>query len=130
MTDLPEDDDPDDDEYLDDDPDQEWELPPSPFERSQYGDAEAWARQRTRTTYQTGELEPRLPLARFDRRRRGPKTRQVNFRTSEVNYGELARAASIVDLSPTRLAAVLVRDGVARILHEHALAHRRPRPGR
>ena len=106
------------DEYLDDDPD-DWEMPPSPMDRARYGEEEAWRRQRAWAAHRRGELEPRLPAVKADPRDGRRRTRQVNFRTTQEGHDDLVKAARILDLRPTSLAAVLVRDGVARILREH-----------
>lgn len=102
--------------------DDDWELPPSPWERAQYGDDEAWARRRTLVARHEGELDPAMPTARRTPRPSTAKIRQVNFRTTTAGYEELTRTASIYELTPTALAAVLTRDGVARILREHRAA--------
>ncbi len=112
-----------DEEYLDDDPDA-WEMPPSPMDRARFGEEEAWRRQRVWRAHREGELAPRLPAGRADPRDGRRRTRQVNFRTTQDGHDDLVAAARLLDLRPTSLAAVLVRDGVARILREHGRAGR------
>jgi hypothetical protein len=96
------------------------------MQRARWGTDEALARQRVRTAWEDGEVTPEAPAARLESRRSQRRTRQVNFRTTEDGYEELWRAASIVDLSATGLAAALVRDGVRRILNQHRISGPRP----
>mgnify|MGYP001065409465 CR=1 FL=1 len=47
-----------------------------------------------------------------------PPSKQVNLRLVASEYAELELAARAKGLQPTRLARLLVRDGVTRIIHE------------
>jgi hypothetical protein len=60
---------------------------------------------------------PRITPAGFRRRGR-IADRQVSFRITDEEYLELATAAELVGVSPTKLATTLVRSGVERVIEE------------
>ncbi len=73
---------------------------------------------------------PNQGLMDPDRDGRRPGSRQVNLRFVAEEYDELKRAGELNGMRPTRLARLLVRHGVARILYEERAAIERRRSAR
>ncbi len=72
--------------------------------------------------------EPKLPVPRLPTAttKRAPYRRwvQVNIRLTDDGHRDLARAAEILELKPTQLARLLVRNGTTQVLDEQRLRDR------